>query len=635
MCAQITQEEAHLVNAAVDQEKIKRLNQLAWQLRFTDLERAIELSQQAAHLAATAGEDGLPFLPGVAHSLYQLGLFEMQRGFYPPALEWLLRSLQAYETIGEAPEIMRGLNACGRVYIYLNNYPKALEAHLKALQLAQGHGDAAAETATLNALGALFIHRGQWKEAEGYLRQSRMLAQKLKDTQAEADALASCCVCYFQMGDDENALASGCQSLQMYQSIGAQQGEAEVLNSLGVIYQAKGDHDQALAQFEKSLHLFIEIGDRLEAARLLQRISALYLSTDDVTQALDSLKRGLSLAQAISSFQEQRAIHHALADIYKDHAQPALSLMHLEMADTLEESIYPQENIQPREYSDILSQSENDRQQVRSFQLKNVALQQEINERRQAEQALRQANDALRREVSERERLIADLNAFTQMVAHDLKHPLSAITGYATLLSDELEGTESADARQYLDVIVQTSFRMCRIIDEMLLLSSVREQSVVTRPLDMQKIVEEVLARLNLLLEQSRAEVIQPSTWPVAVGYGPWVEEIWANYISNAVKYGGTPPRVELGAWRGTDGQIHFWVKDNGHGLSPEEQQKLFTSYTRLDRATGQGHGLGLSIVRRILERLNGKFSVECVSYPNGGCTFSFTLPAAVTADLT
>jgi signal transduction histidine kinase len=145
----------------------------------------------------------------------------------------------------------------------------------------------------------------------------------------------------------------------------------------------------------------------------------------------------------------------------------------------------------------------------------------------------------------------------------------------------------------------------------------------------MAAIVAEVRSRLADLIQQGKAEMVVPpaEAWPVAWGYAPWVEEVWVNYISNAIKYGGEPPRVELGASVQPDGMARFWVQDNGRGLSPEEQAKLFMPFTRLGQARVQGHGLGLSIVRRIVERLGGTAGVESEGIPGRGSLFYFTLP--------
>lgn len=115
-----------------------------------------------------------------------------------------------------------------------------------------------------------------------------------------------------------------------------------------------------------------------------------------------------------------------------------------------------------------------------------------------------------------------------------------------------------------------------------------------------------------------------PDSWYTAVGYAPWIEEVWTNYISNAIKYGGQPPQIEVGS-EALDGMVKFWVKDNGDGIPLDQIDTLFKPFVRLDNVRATGHGLGLSIVRRIIERLNGTVGVE--SEQGVGSVFSFILP--------
>ena len=131
---------------------------------------------------------------------------------------------------------------------------------------------------------------------------------------------------------------------------------------------------------------------------------------------------------------------------------------------------------------------------------------------------------------------------------------------------------------------------------------------------------------LTSLIERYDAELHLPSSWPTALGYGPWVREIWINYISNAIKYGGRPPRVEVGATTQENGTIRFWVRDNGRGLSSIEQELLFAPFERLGQVRVEGHGLGLSIVRRIVDKLGGNVGVE--SEIGRGSEFWFSLKA-------
>ena len=229
----------------------------------------------------------------------------------------------------------------------------------------------------------------------------------------------------------------------------------------------------------------------------------------------------------------------------------------------------------------------------------------------------------------ERERLIGDLNAYARTVAHDLKNPLGLITGYVDFIEMKYKNDLPDGLQDRLDIIQRTGVKMNRIVDELLTLASIRRNDAIeTKPVDTQEAVEGALARLEHVLNETKGEVVKPDRWPTALGHSPWVEEIWANYISNALKYGGEPPRIELGADPQSDGRVRFWVRDNGKGLTPAEQEKLFAEFARLDQHIRiEGSGLGLSIVARIAQKLGGDVGLE--STAGKGSTFWFTLPAA------
>jgi len=237
---------------------------------------------------------------------------------------------------------------------------------------------------------------------------------------------------------------------------------------------------------------------------------------------------------------------------------------------------------------------------------------------------------------SEKEQLIRDLNSFAQTVAHDLKSPLTTILGFATMLADQKVKLPAEQQKEALQTIVKTSLKMNNIIQELMLLAAVRQASVRIGPIMMPNIVSQAKQRLWGVIGDSKAELIIPeaSTWPRVIGYAAWIEEVWINYISNAIKYGGTPPRIELGFdldyKKSPSGRsmARFWVRDNGKGIAYADQAHLFTQFTRLDQMRAEGNGLGLSIVARILEKLGGEVGVE--SEVGKGSLFYFTLPMAI-----
>ncbi len=220
----------------------------------------------------------------------------------------------------------------------------------------------------------------------------------------------------------------------------------------------------------------------------------------------------------------------------------------------------------------------------------------------------------------------ADLVAFSHTVAHDLKSPLSGIIGFCQLGMLFIDQKPRDELVEYFQRSMTSSQQAIDIVDSLLLLASAREENVQFTPLDMGAVVREAWDRQYPLTEEYQVTLTAPKEWPEAYGYAQWVEGIWSNYFSNAIKYGGRPPLVEAGADVQDNGQIRFWVRDNGSGISPEEQAKLFTPFSKLRLERIEGYGLGLSIVQRISERLGGSVGVD--SEIGQGSTFYFTLPA-------
>jgi signal transduction histidine kinase len=257
-------------------------------------------------------------------------------------------------------------------------------------------------------------------------------------------------------------------------------------------------------------------------------------------------------------------------------------------------------------------------------------------------EAVKRARDVLEQRVAERtaELLAAnavlqqrneELDAFGHTVAHDLRGPIGNMTSYAELALDQIVELSRQEKDDCLRSIIHSGRKAASIINELLLLAGLRSAVPTMGPMDMASIVGEAVNRVEYEAKKWNATIVLPDTWPVAIGHGPWVEEVWVNYLSNGVKYGGRPPRLDLGADVEPDGCVRFWVRDNGHGLTPEEQSRLFTPFTRLDQVSLKGHGLGLSIVRRIVEKLGGEVGVE--SQVGRGSVFSFVLPSGKQVD--
>jgi len=248
---------------------------------------------------------------------------------------------------------------------------------------------------------------------------------------------------------------------------------------------------------------------------------------------------------------------------------------------------------------------------------------------RHQQQQIQSQHEQLQEYAHELEKRNAELDAFAHTVAHDLKNPLGGIVKLSEIVIEKCftDKIEKPELIKFLQITEHSAQNAFNIVEALLLLAGVsRKEPAKIEPLNMSDIIANVIEqRLTDRISQDSGDIEQPTTWPIVQGYAPWVQEIWTNYISNALKYGGSVPKVTLGFdIQEEEKMVRFWVRDNGKGLTPEQQAQLFTPFTRL-HARIEGHGLGLSIVRQIAEKLGGHVGVE--SELDQGSLFYFTLP--------
>ncbi|HVU34839.1 MAG TPA: PAS domain S-box protein [Opitutaceae bacterium] len=262
----------------------------------------------------------------------------------------------------------------------------------------------------------------------------------------------------------------------------------------------------------------------------------------------------------------------------------------------------------------------------------------DITAQKQAELALRDAqttlqSHALDLEQKVRERtaklqdMIGELEAFSYSLSHDLRAPLRAIQGFTELVLTDY-GDRIPEATDHLRRVVNAAARMDRLIQDVLAFARVSRQDIVVKPLDVDQLVRDLIEeRPELHPPRAVVEVRHPLL-PV-VGHDASLTQCLTNLLDNAVKFvaPGVTPNVKVFT-EARDGQVRINVGDNGIGIDPDGQRRLFTAFQRL--ATPQpyhGTGVGLAIVRKAAERMNGTVGVE--SQPGRGSTFWVELPQA------
>ncbi len=235
----------------------------------------------------------------------------------------------------------------------------------------------------------------------------------------------------------------------------------------------------------------------------------------------------------------------------------------------------------------------------------------DISARKEMENELKEKNEALA--------------AFAHTIAHDLNSTLAGLVGFSELLIDEPDLPREKQVK-YLNEIAYSGWKMNKIIKEILLLSRIDKDRISRSEINTSEIVDNAIHRLRFKINEFNATINTENEYHAAWGYSPWIEEVWYNFISNAISYGGKPPIITIGSTMLDNNLIEFWVHDNGNGLSDEEMEIVFDKPENVKNQEYLGHGLGLKIVQRIINKLDGKLKVT--SEKGVGSKFSFILPA-------
>lgn len=240
----------------------------------------------------------------------------------------------------------------------------------------------------------------------------------------------------------------------------------------------------------------------------------------------------------------------------------------------------------------------------------------------------RQAEEMIRQYAAELEAANRELDAFSRTIAHDMRTPLTALLGYANMLDSFEKQNLSERGQDYLARIRYAGERMNQMIGDLLTLAKLKHVETTVSEVAMKTVVKAALERCRHDIEQRGVQITCAEDLPPALGHAGWLEEVFTNLISNAVKYIGkdnpTPSITVRGLRQGEC--VRYEVQDNGLGISPAMQSHLFEMFARFHEDEANGTGLGLSIVQRIITRLNGQVGVE--STAGKGSTFWFTLPA-------
>jgi len=260
------------------------------------------------------------------------------------------------------------------------------------------------------------------------------------------------------------------------------------------------------------------------------------------------------------------------------------------------------------------------RQRTEDLRELNANLSVELDERRRAEQMLA-------RYAEELERSNAELEQFAYVASHDLQEPLRMVASFTQLLGRRYRGKLDQDADEFIGFAVDGANRMQHLINDLLAYSRVGTRGKPLVPTDCNAVFKQARDNLAKAVEET-STVIYQNPLPVVLGDEVQLLQVFQNLIANAIKFRGPEsPQIQVTADRQGPDWV-FAIRDNGIGIAPEHQERIFSIFQRLhQRSEYPGTGIGLAICKKVVERHGGRIWVE--SLPGKGSTFYFNIPEA------
>lgn len=373
------------VSNADIQKKIDLLNDLAWALSDTDMQRAQSLSQTAHTLATSTGNGSASYPLGVAYSLRTQGYLNLRLGNYPLGLSQLLKAQEIFESLNHSQGLPDVFDHIAGIYFQIGDFPEALSYMYKQLEAAQRLGDKRLIANAYNNLANIYLETGDYHRASETLRQNLQLANEISFARIECLSYLNLAETYLAMGDNTLALEHCLRGLKVSQAVGFELFEVYAFDFIGKAHLKLGNTRQALSNFEEALALSRKIESKVTESLILLNLGQAYREMRQFDLALNYLQQGVTIAQAINANSELLKGHLLLSEIFEQQGDFAQALHHFKQQHAFKELVLGEKADQRLKVLQITHDTATAKNEAEILRLRTVELQREVADRTQAE----------------------------------------------------------------------------------------------------------------------------------------------------------------------------------------------------------------------------------------------------------
>ncbi|MEO9482164.1 MAG: tetratricopeptide repeat protein [Ekhidna sp.] len=581
--------------------------------------------------------------PEYGDAAYALANIFNIRGKNVDALRWAMKAKAAYEEGGLKKEVSQALNQMGIIYDQKGLFSEALDSYLQARELAILSEDIDGEILINNNLGVIYDNMNNSEMALEYYSDALEKA-RIHDMQTnEATLLNNLSYIHLKNGDTLKSINLLKKSLAIDLSYDYPCFESYPLEGMGAIYIGLNKLDSAEIYLKKALKVSTTCEDAAVIASVQTDLGKLYAKQGKPKMANIAFEKALKISRASSFRIETKEALNAYYHFHKDYGNTNMAMRYLEEYQTLTDSIHQESQV---EKATQLAAEYEFRKQIAKMEQERLEAEKKLTNEIEAKSfenrlvllalflfillaiTLARSYFFIQKQNKKLKWLNDEKNKLMGIVAHDLRNPLNMIIGLMPLFQDVTKKLSDANLKKYVELLEASSERMRSMIDRVLDISAIENMKVNLKleKTNLSSLTYESIHNFDIIASQKEIQIIDKidkSKECFSEVDPDYLVQVIDNLLSNAIKFSERGKNIEV-SLLSANNHHEIVVKDQGPGISQEEQKNLFQAYTTLSsKPTEQekSTGLGLSIAYKFVEAMGGK--ITCNSTPGSGTSFN------------
>lgn len=575
----------------VDQKKIASLLDQAYETRVSDLQKSIDLAQKALELSQQAA---IPKY--IAESLCKLSLFYMITGRNEEAINSARKAIEIFTELKDEKGIADAKYNIAGTYYKTDQFHLGLQELEECLIIYRKHKDYYSQARAQKSMGTIYEYFGDTRSATMAYESSVQAGLKCKNQDLVSNAYNPLSGILMKSGKKDEAIEMIEKSISIKKETGDIRGLAFAIYGRGKIHARLEQFEKAEADYNEALRIHIESGEKLGATMVQRKMAALYFQMGLLERAKETANLCLQSSGENNIALIKSDTYYLLYQISKIENDLENALNYLEAYTREKERII----------------SERHHKMIKSYEITNRINTLEIEAESQREKA----------EIIEKKN--QELDLFFHRVSHDLKGPIASLVSIDYVARSEIK---DGKVHHFLDLARTQTTRINLILDELIKLTRVTHSTDAHEAIDFDKLISQCLMSFGSLPNFEKVR-IEKSVASDLDFHAPWalVNTIVQNLLENGIKYARLDQEESFVKIKVIDNldHIEIVVQDNGVGMRKDTGEKIFEMFYRAEKDI-QGSGLGLYILNRAVEKLDGTISLE--SEPNVGSTFNVKLP--------